>query len=120
MFDRFESLVIARYSPMARTRPEKVKTKPARPRSDLDRAQRLIDLRKAFSYEQQAAFAIFLGVSKQRYGFAERGGPLGIEMAQMIVRKLPGVTLDYLYNGKPDGLSLELARRLGLLTPPGK
>ena len=43
-----------------------------------------------------------------------------IERRQLIVRKIPGVTLDWLYFEKPDGLPLDVARRLGVLESPGK
>ena len=114
MFDRIESATPAPSFAMAKKKPAPA---PAVPRSDQLRADRLIRLRKAFGYETAQAFATFLGVSKQRWGHCERGLPLGIELAQLVVRKLPGVTLDYLYFGKPDGLSVELARRLGVLEP---
>lgn len=121
MFDRIESRRVAPSLFMAARKPQgrKAAAKPL-PRLDQERADRLTALRKAFGYETAVGFAIFLGVSKQRYGHVERGKPLGIDLAQMIVRKLPGVSLDYLYNGRAEGLSLELARRLGLFVPREK
>ena len=38
--------------------------------------------------------------------------PLSKEMALRIVRKFPGVTLDWLFLGRTEGLSAELARML--------
>lgn len=112
MFDRVESIRIAPSPAMAKKRPASGK---GLPKSDQDRAERLVALRKAFHYETASSFAAFLDVSKQRWGHVERGLPLGIDLAQLVVRKLPGVTLDYLYFGKGEGLSVELARRLGVL-----
>lgn len=121
MFDRLESRRVAPSFLMAsRKPPKKLPGAKPLPRPDQERADRLIALRRAFGYETAVAFAAFLGVSKQRYGHCERGGALGIELARLIVRKLPGVDLDYLYDGKPEGLSVELARRLGLFDRPGK
>jgi hypothetical protein len=36
------------------------------------------------------------------------GKPLGIELAQIIVRKCPGITLDWLYFGKIVGLTVQM------------
>lgn len=103
-----------------RKTPKKVPGAKLVPRPDQERAERLVALRRAFGYETAASFAAFLDVSKQRYGNCETGGALGLDLAHMIVRKLPGVSLDYLYYGRAEGLSVELGRRLGLLTPPWK
>lgn len=77
------------------------------------RADRATRLRKACNYDTQVAFADFLGVSTQRWNNVEVGFPIRTDMAILLVRKVPGLTLDWLYLGKPDGLPLELARRLG-------
>jgi hypothetical protein len=39
------------------------------------------------------------------------------EMALRIVRKFPGVTLDWLFLGRPEGLTVEMAR---VLSEPSK
>jgi hypothetical protein len=36
-----------------------------------------------------------------------------IALAQRIVRTFPGVSLDWLYLGRPEGLSCEIAEKLG-------
>jgi transcriptional regulator with XRE-family HTH domain len=74
--------------------------------------QRLRQLRAAEGYETALAFARTLGVAPNRYGNIEAGSNLSIEVAQLIVSKVPGVTLDWLYNGKPDGLTVSLRQRL--------
>ena len=53
-----------------------------------------------------------LGISTKRYGDIEAGSDLSIEIAQLIVSKVPGCSLDWLYNGVEDGLSISLHRRL--------
>jgi hypothetical protein len=83
-------------------------------------ASRLIRLRESLGYETSAAFASFLGTSAQRWNNLENGLPLSKDMAFTLVRKIPGLTLDWLYFEKADGLPLELARRLGALGEPGK
>ena len=53
----------------------------------------------------QQAFANFLGVDRGRWNNVECGAPLSKEMALRIVRKFPGVTLDWLFLGSPEGLT---------------
>lgn len=76
-------------------------------------ADRVRKLRGVLGHENQASMASFLGVDFNRYNNVERGKPLGHELAVRICQKVPGVTLDWLYFGKMDGLPFELARRIG-------
>lgn len=82
--------------------------------------ERLIRLRTSHGYETSTAFAAFLGISSQRMNNFENGMPLSREIAFLLVKKIPGLSLDWLYFGKADGLPIELARRLGEFAPPGK
>lgn len=75
-------------------------------------ARRMRRLREVAGFETGTAFAAFLGVSPQRWNNVEIGVPLGNQMAFILVQKIPGLTLDWLYFGKPDGLPLALARKL--------
>ena len=60
----------------------------------------------------QQTFANFLGVDRGRWNNIECGAPLSKEMALRIVRKFPGVTLDWLFLGRTEGLTAEMARAL--------
>lgn len=80
-------------------------------------ARRVRRLREALGYESPGAFAALLDYSAQRWGNVENGLPLSRDVAFKLVQTVPGLTLDWLYFGKPDGLPLELARRLGELPP---
>lgn len=80
----------------------------------LDQAGRLKLLRKTLGYDTAMAFAAFLDVGYTTYHPFEKNKPLSREVAFTLVRKIPGVSLDWLYFGKPEGLPLELARRLGV------
>jgi hypothetical protein len=42
--------------------------------------------------------------------------PLSIRLAQRIVLTFPGVSLDWLYLGRPEGLSCQIAEKLGYAT----
>ena len=57
-------------------------------------------------------FAAWLGISKQRWSNVEHGLPLSIAVADRLCERIPGLTLDWLYYGKVDGLAVALARRL--------
>jgi hypothetical protein len=75
-------------------------------------AVRMRLLQEVLEYPSCAAFAAFLDISTQRLWNYQNGTPIPVQMAMHIVRKVPGLTLDWIYFGKPDGLTLVLARRL--------
>jgi transcriptional regulator with XRE-family HTH domain len=74
--------------------------------------RRLRLLRLAEGYDTAAKFAEKLGISPARYGNIEAGSNLSIEVAQLIVNVVPGISLDWLYNAREDGLSVSLRQRL--------
>lgn len=76
-------------------------------------AERLIRLRQAVApHASQILFANTLGVEFKRWNNFERGSPLSKEVAIILVQKIPGLTLDWLFLGHEDGLSLKLHRQL--------
>jgi len=80
-----------------------------------DESKRARRLREAMGFNGrggQQAFANFLGVDRGRWNNVECGAPLSKEMALRIVRKFPGVTLDWLFLGRTEGLTAEMARAL--------
>lgn len=95
-------------------------TKPERAEVIPGQADRLQRLRKAYGFETSTAFAAFLGIGLQRWNAFENGSPLSREVVFLLVRKFAGLTSDWLYFARTDGLPLELARRLGEFVPPGK
>jgi hypothetical protein len=79
-------------------------------------AQRLLLLQEAFEGTGRGASARMaecLGITLHRWYNVLRGSPLGIALAQQIVVRFPGVSLDWLYRGRPEGLSCEIAEKLG-------
>lgn len=60
----------------------------------------------------QSAMARWLDISQQRWSNFENSKPLSHEVAMKLCRKVPGLTLDWLYFGKTDGLPMRLARDL--------
>lgn len=90
------------------------------PESDDAVADRCERLRRAVGFQKSAAFSTFLGVSPQRWNNVETGLPLGRDLAMTVVKALPGLTLDWLYRGRPEGLSLDMARRLGEVPAPAR
>lgn len=74
--------------------------------------QRVTALWIAEGHPTSDSFARTLGVSPQRVNNVENGLPLGKDLAFKIVQRTPGVTLDWLFFGIEDGLTLDLRRRL--------
>jgi transcriptional regulator with XRE-family HTH domain len=68
----------------------------------------------------QRKMAEYLGVNENRWNNIERGFSLGIDLARIVCRKCPGVTLDWLYEGNPYFLSPDMRHRLGEGPPPPK
>ena len=80
-----------------------------------DASKRARCLREAMGFNgrgDQQKFAELLSVGRGRLNNIECGAPLSKEMALLIVRKFPGVTLDWLFLGRTDGLTAEMARAL--------
>ena len=77
-----------------------------------DVAGRLKALRLAISGDNQTRFAAQKGFEVKRWNNFERGLPLGKEAAFQLVQKIPGLTLDWLFLGKEDGLPMKLQREL--------
>lgn len=85
---------------------------PAKTAQVSDIVDRLRALRKAVSGENQTAFAQRMGIEVKRWNNFERGLPLSKEVAFLLVKKVPGLTLDWLWLGIEDGLPLKLQREL--------
>jgi len=64
------------------------------------------------SHGSRLAFAKRMGIPYARWHNFERGLPLSKEIALHLVRTIHGLTLDWLYLGKEDGLSVKLQRDL--------
>ena len=77
-------------------------------------AGRLRQLRQAKGYRDAISFATFLGLRRSHWGNLENGYPLTRDMALLLIRKVPGLSLDWLYLGRVEGLSIPLARQLGI------
>jgi transcriptional regulator with XRE-family HTH domain len=74
-------------------------------------ADRMIRLRESLG-KNGVEMARDLGISPQRWNNVERGLPLGRELAFMLVEMVPGLTLDWLYLGRREGLTLRLDKEL--------
>lgn len=91
-----------------------IKTNP----DDLDNAaigQRLRILRHHVSGSEQGAqmrFATHVGIEYRRWNNFERNFPLPRDMAVHLIKAIHGLTLDWIYLGREDGLSTKLQREL--------
>ena len=79
-------------------------------------AERLLLLQEIFEGAGRGAstrMAERLGITLHHWSNVLRGSPLSIGLAHRIVLTFPGVSLDWLYLGRPEGLSCEIAEKLG-------
>jgi len=83
-----------------------------RPDSDKAIAWRLKCLRYLVAGGNQSAFAAQLGIDVKRWNNFERGIPLSKEVAFMIVKKWPDLSLDWLWRGLDDHLTVKRQREL--------
>lgn len=75
-------------------------------------ANRCKAVRIMAGYDQHLTFAQRLGIQPGRWGNFERGLPLSIEVARMLITEFHGLTLDWLFVGNEGGLTVEMQRRL--------
>lgn len=76
-------------------------------------AARMTRLRVALGYDNQVAFAAFVGVDSKRWNNFERGNQVSVEVAKLLVQRIPGLSMDWIYLGSTRGLTLEMATKLG-------
>jgi hypothetical protein len=71
------------------------------------------------SYGASARMAKRLGIKQPRWHNFLAGKRLSLDVALQIVQRIPGVSLDWLYRGRPEGLTYDFAERLGLFREGG-
>ena len=71
---------------------------------DMASAQRMRALRAYMGYDEAKKFAEFLGVAPGTYYHVENGKPISKAIAFAMCRKIPGMTLDWVWLGKNDKL----------------
>ncbi|MBM7482643.1 hypothetical protein ACVWWI_004044 [Bradyrhizobium sp. USDA 3686] len=60
----------------------------------------------------ETAFCKRIGIEVRRWNNFERGMPLSKSVGILLVQNIPGLTLDWLFQGKADGLPLQLRDEL--------
>jgi transcriptional regulator with XRE-family HTH domain len=75
-------------------------------------AKRLRLLRKAQGDDSASGWARRMDMSPQQYSNYESGYPLPRDAAITLATRVPGLTTDWLFMGREEGLSVELGRRL--------
>ena len=82
---------------------------------DEERGERMRRLRLTVGLSQ-LAFAKHCGLgSRNQWTNIERGFPITAQVALKLKRRFPGLSLDWIYFGTCDGLTVDMARRLGEL-----
>jgi hypothetical protein len=83
------------------------------PDSDVAVGHRLTVLREAqMPGGTQTAFALKLGIELKRWNNFERGSPLPRDAAEIIVKKCPGISYEWLWHGKLDAVPMRLQAEL--------
>ena len=85
-------------------------------------AKRLRLLRIAEGEDSSGAWARRMGMSGPQYSNYENGIPLSRNAAITLATRVPGLTTDWLFMGREEGLSVDLCRRLrqaALVDPEG-
>jgi len=78
-----------------------------------ERLQLLQEMFEGTARGASARMAERLGITLHRWYNVLRASPLSNGLAQRIVLMFPGVSLDWLYLGRLEGLSCEIAEKLG-------
>lgn len=113
MFGSDESIAVAPSFSMAKKKkPIPVLVDEASDERVAERAKRL---RLAFNYKTVPPFAAFLRIEPKRWYNVENGFPLGKDLGLLLVQRIPGLTLEWLWLGRTDRLTIDLARRLDVL-----
>lgn len=73
---------------------------------------RLRCLRYLMAGDNQSAFAAMLGIDPKRWNHFERYAPLSKDVAFKIVQKWPDLSLDWLWRGREDHLTVKRQREL--------
>ncbi|MET4277764.1 MULTISPECIES: hypothetical protein [unclassified Bradyrhizobium] len=89
---------------------------PENPLSSENVAERLKLVRKAVA-GTQTAFCKRIRIEVQRWNNFERGMPLSKSVGILLVKKIPGLTLDCLFLVKAEGLPLQLRDELESAKP---
>jgi hypothetical protein len=84
------------------------------PGTSADRARRI---REAMNYKTQKGFAKRYGFSGNQWSNYENGSPISRIAAQSLARQIPGLSVGWILENETGSLSLEMARRLGVLPP---
>jgi hypothetical protein len=82
------------------------------PTDNSEVAKRLRALRFYLAGDNQTAFGKRYGIEVKRWNNFEREMSLSKGIAFLLVQKIPGLTLDWLYLGNEDGLPVKLQREL--------
>lgn len=75
-------------------------------------ARRMKALRISQGYSTQYGWASWLGMGQTRWANFERGFPVSQGACDILIRKIPGLTRDWIRDGQESGLPLQLARTL--------
>ena len=77
--------------------------------------RRLVVIRTYAAGSNQAEFARRLGISPTRWNNIERGFPLTLKLAFLLIKTVPGLTIEYITHGALDRMQTPVKRQLTVL-----
>jgi len=86
-------------------------------------AARLDRLEKAMvgvGHGAPTRMARLLGIGDTRWHNAKAGRGLSVDLQMILLMKIPGLSSDWLLLGRPEGLSYQMAKLLGVLDDAGR
>lgn len=80
-------------------------------------AWRAAKIREVMGYKTQKAFAKRYKFGDTQWSNYENGKPIPYKSAQSLARQISGLSALWILEGDESGLSLDMARKLGILPP---
>jgi hypothetical protein len=85
---------------------------PGTSRADIKHRLALLKIVLADRWATSKQIAEAIGIGYKNYNSVEKSGALSTQIALALVQHVPGLTLDWLWRGREEGLSVDLARKL--------
>ena len=76
------------------------------------RMRRLREALEGLDHGAQTRFAQQIGIGLTTWNAIENGKDVSIRVARAIIARYPGITLDWIYYGKAEGLTVHMYRLL--------
>jgi hypothetical protein len=85
---------------------------PGTSKADIKHRLALLKIALADRWATSKQIAEAIGIGYKNYNSVEKSGALSTQIALALVQHVPGLTLDWLWRGREEGLSVDLARKI--------